>query len=130
MNRCEIRAIHGPHPAGALRASNTAFPLDCDSGRSLNVYNRNFKFHIQPLILEKAVGRTHIAQVLDSPGHIKKVLITNKVTTHFFITPFKSQKGKIAVWTAASRPKGEGHGCPESIPSTLHALPTAFSRLI
>jgi len=36
---------------------------------------------------------------------MKKVLITNKVTTHFFITPFKS------------------------IPSTLHALPTAFSRI-
>jgi len=30
------------------------------------------------MILEKAVGRTHIAQVLDSPGYMKKVLITNK----------------------------------------------------
>jgi len=48
----------------------------------------------------------HIAQVLDSPDYMKKVLITNKVTTHFFITPFKSK------------------------PYTLHLLPTVFSRLI
>ena len=47
----------------------------------------------------------HIAQVLDSPDYMKKVLITNKVTTHFFITPFKS------------------------VPYTLHLLPTAFSRI-
>jgi len=46
-----------------------------------------------------------MAQALDSLGYMKKMLITNKVTTHFFITPFKS------------------------IPSTLHALPTAFSRI-
>jgi len=65
------------------------------------------------IILEKAVGRTHIAQVLDSLDYMKKVLIphawdfvTNKVTTHFFITPFKS------------------------IAYTLHALPTVFSRII
>ena len=32
----------------------------------------------------------HIAQALNLPGYMKKVLITNKVTTHFFITPFKS----------------------------------------
>jgi len=42
------------------------------------------------MILEKAVGRTHIAQALDLLCYIKKVLITNKVITHFFITPFKS----------------------------------------
>ncbi len=54
--------------------------------------------------LEKAVGRTFIAQALDSLGYMKKMLITNKVTTHFFITPFKSTS------------------------YTLHALPTAFSR--
>jgi len=58
------------------------------------------------IILGKAVGRTHIAQVLDSLDYMKKVLITNKVTTHFFITSFKS------------------------IPYTLHALPTAFPRII
>jgi len=57
------------------------------------------------ITLEKAVGRTSIAQALDSLGYIKKMLITNKVTTHFFITPFKSTY------------------------YTLHALPTAFSRL-
>jgi len=61
---------------------------------------------VKHIILEKAVGRTHIAQVLDSLDYMKKVLITNKVTTHFFITSFKS------------------------IPYTLHALPTAFSRII
>jgi len=33
-------------------------------------------FHII-IILEKAVGRTHIAQVLDSLDYMKKVLITN-----------------------------------------------------
>jgi len=37
---------------------------------------------------------------------MKKMLITNKVTTHFFITPFKSTS------------------------YTLHALPTAFSRIM
>jgi len=58
------------------------------------------------MILEKAVGRTSIAQALDSLGYMKKMLITNKVTTHFFITPFKSTS------------------------YTLHALPTAFSRMI
>jgi len=58
------------------------------------------------MILEKAVGRTHIAQVLDSPDYMKKILITNKATTYFFITSFKS------------------------IPYTLHTLPTAFSRMI
>jgi len=41
---------------------------------------------------------------------MKKVLITNKVTTYFFITPFKSQKGRRAVWTHEVRPKGKGHG--------------------
>jgi len=60
------------------------------------------KIHIN---LEKAVGRTSIAQALDSLGYMKKMLITNKVTTHFFITPFKSTS------------------------YTLHALPTAFSRI-
>jgi len=68
--------------------------------------SKGLKVVVIDIILEKAVGRTHIAQVIDSPGYMKKVLITNKVTTHFFITPFKS------------------------IPSTLHALPTAFSRMI
>jgi len=58
------------------------------------------------MILEKAVGRTSIAQALDSLGYMKKMLITNKVTTHFFITPFKSTY------------------------YTLHALPTAFSRMM
>ncbi len=56
------------------------------------------------IILEKAVGSTHIAQPLDLLGYMKKVLITNEVTTHFFITPFKS------------------------ISYTLYALPTALSR--
>jgi len=55
--------------------------------------------------LEKSVGRTSIAQALDSLGYMKKMLITNKVTTHFFITPFKSTS------------------------DILHALPTAFSRI-
>jgi murein L,D-transpeptidase YafK len=54
--------------------------------------------------LKKVVGSTHIAQALDLPGYMKKVLITNEVTTHFFITPFKS------------------------ISHTLYALPTALSR--
>jgi len=58
------------------------------------------------MILEKVVGRTHIVQVLDSLDYMKKVLITNKVTTSFFITSFKST------------------------PYTLHTLPTAFSRMI
>jgi len=86
--------------------------------------------------LEKAVGRTHIAQAPDSPGYMKKALIINKVTTYFFITSFKSQKGRIAIWTAANRPpvrvqrtnrQGEGHGRPESVSYALCALPTAFS---
>lgn len=57
------------------------------------------------LNLEKAVGSTQIAQALDSPGYMKKMLITNEVTSHFFITPFKS------------------------ISYTLYALATTFSRL-
>ena len=69
--------------------------------REICHYTLDFK----ALNLEKAVGRTHIAQVLDLPGYMKKVFITNEVTTHFFITPFKS------------------------ISCTLHALPTVFSRL-
>jgi len=39
--------------------------------------------------LDPASVVTHIAQALDLSGYMKKVLITNKVTTHFFITPFK-----------------------------------------
>jgi len=58
------------------------------------------------IILEKAVASTQIAQPFDLLCYMKKALITNKVTTHFFITPFKST-------------------C-----YTLHALPTAFSRII
>jgi hypothetical protein len=57
--------------------------------------------------LEKAVDSTQIAQALDLPGYMKKMLITNKVTPHFFITPFKSK----------------------SISYTLYALPTALSRI-
>jgi hypothetical protein len=62
-------------------------------------------FDQEILNLEKAVGRTYIAQALHLPGYMKKMLITNKVTTHFFITPFKL------------------------ISCTLHALPTAISKL-
>jgi murein L,D-transpeptidase YafK len=54
--------------------------------------------------LKKAVDSTHIAQALNSLGYMKKVLITNEVTTRFFITPFKS------------------------ISYTLYALPTTLSR--
>jgi len=39
--------------------------------------------------LDPASVGTHIAQALDLPGYMKKVLITNKVTAHFFITLFK-----------------------------------------
>jgi len=31
-----------------------------------------------------------------------------------------AQKGKIAVWTHEVRPKGEGHGCPDSIITAIH----------
>jgi len=40
--------------------------------------------------LEKSVGTRKSAQVLDSPSYMKKVFITNKVTSHFFITLFES----------------------------------------
>ncbi len=49
--------------------------------------------------LEKLAGSRKSAQTPELPGYMKKVLITNKVITHFFITPFKS----IAD-TAFSRP--------------------------
>jgi hypothetical protein len=42
------------------------------------------------LILENAVGSRKSAQPIDSSSYMKKVLITNKVTTHFFITLSKS----------------------------------------
>ena len=57
------------------------------------------------LHLERSVSSTHIAQALDSSSYMKKLLITNKVTAHFFITLSKS------------------------ISCTLHALPTDLSRL-
>ncbi|GEM_PF-403685 len=44
----------------------------------------------EPLTLEKSVGRTHMTQALDPPGYTKKILITNKVTTDFFVTPIES----------------------------------------
>jgi len=31
-----------------------------------------------------------------------------------------AQKGRIAVWTHEVRPKGEGHGCPESIITAIY----------
>ena len=58
------------------------------------------------LNLEKSVGRTHMTQALDPPSYIKKILITNKVTTDFFITLI------------------------ESICYALHARPTDLSRMI
>jgi len=42
------------------------------------------------LNLEKSVETRNSAQALDSPSVMKKWLITNKVTTHFFITLFES----------------------------------------
>lgn len=57
------------------------------------------------LNLENSVDPRRIAQALDSPNYAKKSLITNKVTTIFFATLFKS------------------------IPCTLHPRPTEFSRL-
>jgi hypothetical protein len=57
------------------------------------------------LNLEKLVGSTHMAQTLNSSSYMKKLLIINKVTSHFFITLSKS------------------------ISCTLHALPTNLSRL-
>ncbi len=42
------------------------------------------------LNLEKAVESRKSAQATDSSSYMKKVLITNKVTTHFFITLSKS----------------------------------------
>jgi hypothetical protein len=42
------------------------------------------------IVLEKAVGSTHMAQALNLLGYMKKVLIAIKMTTYFFITPFKS----------------------------------------
>jgi len=49
------------------------------------------------MILEKSVDTRKSAQVLDSPStstsYIKKVFITNKVTSHFFITLFESING-------------------------------------
>jgi len=43
------------------------------------------KYTGRRIILEKAVGHTSIAQALDSLGYMKKMLITNKVTTHFLL---------------------------------------------
>jgi hypothetical protein len=57
------------------------------------------------LNLENAVGSRKSAQAIDSSSYMKKVLITNKVTTHFFITLSKS------------------------IACTSFSRPTAFSRL-
>jgi len=57
------------------------------------------------LNLEKSVDHTHMAQPLDPPSYTKKTLITNKVTTGFFVTLI------------------------ESISCTLHARPTDLSRL-
>ncbi|VAW59296.1 hypothetical protein MNBD_GAMMA08-1347 [hydrothermal vent metagenome] len=42
------------------------------------------------LILEKSVESRKYAQLLDSYSYMKKVFITNKVTSHFFITLSKS----------------------------------------
>ncbi len=41
------------------------------------------------MILDKSVELRKSAQVLDSSSYMKKVLITNKVTLHFFITLVK-----------------------------------------
>ena len=49
--------------------------------------------------LENAVGSRKSVQPIDSSSYMKKVLITNKVTTHFFITLSKS-----IVCTSFSRP--------------------------
>jgi len=65
--------------------------------------SRNLKITI--LNLEKPVDRMYIAQPIDPPSYMKKLLITNKVTMHFFITLF------------------------ESIAYTLHTLSTDPSRL-
>jgi hypothetical protein len=54
--------------------------------------------------LENAVGSPKSAQAIDSSSYMKKVLITNEVTTHFFITLSKS------------------------IDCTSFSRPTAFSR--
>jgi predicted small lipoprotein YifL len=63
------------------------------------------------MILENAVGSRKSAQAIDSSvcritSYMKKVLITNKVTTHFFITLSKS------------------------LACTSFSRPTAFSRMI
>ena len=58
------------------------------------------------IILENAVGSRKSAQPIDSYSYMKKVLITNKVTTHFFITLSKS------------------------IACTSFSRPTAFSRIM
>jgi hypothetical protein len=55
--------------------------------------------------LENAVGSRKSAQAIDSSSYMKKVLITSKVTTHFFITLSKS------------------------IDCTSFSRPTAFSRV-
>jgi len=58
------------------------------------------------MILESSVGSTHMAQALDSLCKTEKTLITNKVTTIFSVTPFKSMS------------------------YTLHVLPTEVSRMM
>jgi hypothetical protein len=45
---------------------------------------------ISPMILETAVGSTHLAQPIDSPGISGENLITNKVTAISPDTPDKS----------------------------------------
>ncbi len=62
-------------------------------------------YHIDG-VLESTVERTHMTQTLDPPSVTKKILITNKVTTNFPVTPF------------------------ESICYTLHARSTADSGII
>ena len=47
------------------------------------------------LNLEKSVGSRKSAQALDSSNYMKKVLITNKVTTHFFITLLKATQAQV-----------------------------------
>jgi len=51
---------------------------------------QGFIAHASDLILEKPIESQNSAQALDSSSYMKKVLITNKVITHFFITLSKS----------------------------------------
>ncbi len=58
------------------------------------------------LSLEKSAGLQNVAQVPGVSGYMKKMLVANKVATHFFITPLKSKARTFSLrWTDFSRLK-------------------------